>query len=218
MEPEQRALLERCMTAMAAGDRAFVFTLIEHFGGQLAGTVRRMVGDMGRVDILNDPTEVDGLVHDAAFFLLDNAGGWSPDGGALPWVWAERGIRNVVAVAVGHRTVSDVDGLESEVSAAGSGVDLGPDDFDALIEEYPVVGRVKEALRSVASERDADVFLEYRIQQRLHDRSPAHTVAAIFDLTPANVRQIHHRVGKKLAPVLDQDQYRHIALLPLLVA
>ena len=91
------------MAAMAAGDAAFIFTLIEHFGGYLAGAVRRIVGEMGRADVLADPGEIDGLVQDAAFFLYDHAGAWHPDGGALPWVWAERGIRNLVATAVTPR-------------------------------------------------------------------------------------------------------------------
>jgi hypothetical protein len=207
------------MAAMAAGDAAFIFTFIEHFGAALAGQVRRILTEMGRRDILNDPAEIDGLLQDTAFFLYDNAGAWSPDGGALPWVWADRGIRNLVAVSVGHRVVAVADDLESEVSVAGAGdVDLGLDDLGPLCEQWPDLDLVVEALRHVSSDRDAGIFMEYRLQQRMGDHSPANTVAAMFQLTPANVRQIHHRVRKQLAPLLTTDRYRCIADLPLLIA
>lgn len=219
MGSDQRALLEHCMAAMAAGDAAFFFTFIEHFGAPVAATVRRLVAEMGRTDVLHDPAEIDGIVHDVAFFLFDHAGGWQPDGGALPWVWADRGIRNLVAVAVGHRVVADVDDVESEVSAAGAGgVDLGFDDLDDLSARWPDVALAVEALQIVSTERDTNVFMQYRLQQRLGDRSPANTVATMFDLSPANVRQIHHRVRARLVPVLATDRYRPIADLPLLVA
>jgi hypothetical protein len=207
------------MAAMAAGDAAFIFTLIEHFGGQLTGAVRRIVVETGRTDIGSDAAEIDGLVQDTAFFLFDHAGAWNPEGGALPWVWADRGIRNLVAVAIGHRVVGDIEDLESEVSAAPrSGVDLGLDDLDLLLESRPDLRLLFEAVHAVSNERDANVFIQFRVQQRMNDQSPAHTVAAMFDLTPANVRQIHHRVRQKLTPVLSTARYRHIAHLPLLVA
>ena len=207
------------MAAMAAGDAAFIFTLIEHFGGHLAGAIRRIVSEMGRLDVLGDSAEIDGLVHDSAFFLFDHAAAWSPDGGALPWTWADRGIRNLVAVAVGHRVVSDAEDLEVEVSTApAGGVDLGPDDLGVLLERSADLRLFIEAVHAVSNPRDADVFVQYRLQQRLGDRSPANTVAAMFDLTPANVRQIHHRVRIRLGPVLSTDRYRRIADLPLLVA
>jgi DNA-directed RNA polymerase specialized sigma24 family protein len=207
------------MAAMAAGDAAFIFTLLEHFGGHLAGAVRRIVGEMGRTDVLTDPAEIDGLVQDAAFFLYDHAAAWQPEGGALPWVWAERGIRNLVASAVGHRVVAEPDDLEAEVTTApGCGGDLGPDDLIRLLRDWPELVLLFEALDGVCNERNAHVFLEYRIQQRLGDQSPAATVGAMFDLSPANVRQIHHRVRNRLAPVLADDRYRPLADLPLLVA
>ena len=204
---------------MAAGDAAFIFTLIEHFGGHLAGAVRRILTEMGRRDVLDDAAEIDGLVQDTAFFLFDNAGGWQADGGALPWTWADRGIRNLVGTAVGHRVVAEAEDLEVEVNTApAGGVDLGPDDFGALLGRWPDLGLLVEAVHVVSSERDANVFVQYRLQQRLGDQSPANTVAAMYDLTPANVRQIHHRVRARLVPVLGTDRYRPIAHLPLLVA
>lgn len=207
------------MAAMAAGDAAFIFTFIEHFGGHLAGAVRRIVAEMGRADVLGEASEIDGLVQDTAFFLFDNAGGWQPDGGALPWVWAERGIRNLVAKAVGHRVVAEPDDLEAEViTVLQRDGDLGPDDLGFLLRAMPDLALLHEALGAVCTSRNAQVFLEYRIQQRLGDQSPAATVAAMFDLSPANVRQIHHRVRARLAPVLADDRYRPLADLALLVA
>ena len=207
------------MAAMAVGDAAFIFTFIEHFGGHLAGAVRRIVAEMGRTDVLADNAEIDGLVHDAAFFVFDHAAAWQPDGGALPWVWAERGIRTLVATAVGHRVVAEADDLEAEVTTApGCGGDLGPDDLGHLVALWPQLDLAVEAVRAVSNERDSGVFMQYRLQQRLGDQSPASTVAAMFGLSPANVRQIHHRVRRRLGPVLSSDRYRPIADLPLLVA
>ena len=59
------------MTAMAAGDPAFLFTFTEHFGAALAGHVRRILTEMGRLDVVTDGDEVDGLVQDAALFIYD---------------------------------------------------------------------------------------------------------------------------------------------------
>jgi hypothetical protein len=75
----------------SAGDAAFIFTLIEHFGVHLAGAVRRIVGEMGRTDVLADPAEIDGLVQDAAFFLSNAT---ALDG----WPTEFRGLTTVAGV------------------------------------------------------------------------------------------------------------------------
>ena len=40
--------------------------------------------------------EIDELVGDAALVLFEHAGSWRPEGGALPWVWAQHRIVNAV--------------------------------------------------------------------------------------------------------------------------
>ena len=66
--------------------------------------VRRIVEDMGRLDVRDDMDELHGLVTDACLVVTDRAAGWSPDG-ALPWTWAYLAIRAKVGQVVGHRVV-----------------------------------------------------------------------------------------------------------------
>ena len=70
---------------------------------------------------------------------------------------------------------------------------------------FPTVALLDEAIEVVANERDRRVHLEYRIQKRSGDASPAHTVAAEFGLTPENVRQIDSRVRRRLRALIDTD-------------
>jgi hypothetical protein len=217
MDPTERTELERIMAALAAGDRAFVVTLIERFGERLAGAVRAIVRDMGRDDILRDPGEIDGLVIDAAFVIADAAGGWRLDG-ALPWVWAQRAIRSSVAATVGHRTVGHDEDLDAEVNDAPRGVaHPGADDF-AAVAHLPEVRLMLDALDTVASERDRAVFLEFRRQKRDGDPSPSHTVAELTGLSSANVRQIVLRVGRRLDQLLVDPHYQPLVGLPFLAA
>lgn len=208
------------MAQMAGGDRAFVVSFLQHFGVELERRVRSIVGGMGRVDILRDSDEIDGLVTDAAFVIMEAAPGWDPAGGALPWNWADRAIRSRVAVAVGHRVVESAEDCESEVSATGTAgvVDLGSDDLHTLAESHPPIALALEAVARVANERDGGVFLGMRLQKRLGDPSPSHTVAAEFQLTPDNVRKIHSRVKRKVQDLVTEPRYSSIADLPLLIA
>ncbi len=49
------------------------------------------------------------------------------------------------------------------------------------------------------------MHLEYQVQKALGDRSPANTVGVMFDLSPANVRQIDRRVRRKLSDLQAND-------------
>lgn len=220
MQPERRALLERCMAQMAGGDRAFVVSFLQHFGVDLERRVRSIVGSMGRIDILRDPDEISGLVTDAAFVIMEHAHSWDPAGGALPWNWANRAIRSQIALGVGHRVVESVEDRESEVNATGTAgdADLGPADLESLALRYPQIRLALDAVAEVASERDSKVFLLFREQKLLGDPSPSHTVAEQSGLSAANVRQIHSRTMRKVAALVTEPRYSSIANLPLLVA
>ena len=58
----------------------------------------------------------------------------------------------------------------------------------------------------MASPRDAACHIESRIQKCCGDPSPAHTVAALFDLTPENARQIDCRVRRRLKGLVATDK------------
>src|SRR5881392_3946488 len=94
MDAEQRRRVAEVMGAIARGDRAAVFTLVEEFEGALRAAARRAAGRLGVALSAEEERE---LAVEVALALVDVAGSWRPDGGALPWVWAERRI--VVAVA-----------------------------------------------------------------------------------------------------------------------
>jgi hypothetical protein len=197
---EDRALLEECMERMAVGDAAFLFTFARRFAPNVAGLVRRVLTEMGRRDVLADADEVDALVLDACHVVFERAPGWRP-GGALPWNWAERAIRAEVARRVGHRTVPALEeDTPSEPSPEGA---LGVDDFHALAQRHPTVALLADVIRRVGSERDQQIFVEYRLQRELGDPSPSHVVAREFGVSPANVRQIDLRMRRKLAALVD---------------
>ena len=100
----ERLRLVTLMAAMAEGDQGAVFALVAELGHHLAGTVRAQLRSYGRHDLLRDEDEVQGLVHTAAFEILDRAGSWDPDG-APPWVWARNAIHAAVVREIGHASV-----------------------------------------------------------------------------------------------------------------
>ena len=233
MEDIDRDRVEELMLLMARGDGAAMFAFVDEFGGRLAGVVRRQLFEFGRRDVLRDPAQLDYLVQSAALAVFDRAGGWSPDG-ALPWTWAERAIRAEVVAYLGHPSVEYDPARHGEVdrsagsggtgagrarragqpagagrvrSAADAGArSAGSAELGALARRLPSVALLVVAITEVASERDCEVHIQYRIQKRLGDPSPAHTVAAEFGLTPDHVRQIDHRVRGRLRALVDGDE------------
>ena len=200
-----RALLERLMAAMAAGDQAALFPFIEEFGDRLAGRVRSILGSLHRRDLARDDAEVDYLVQTAALVLFKRAPGWDPHGGALPWNWADRAIRAAIVEAVGHPSVELDDGAIDVRVPDPVTTEAADADFETLACSYPLIELLVEAVREVASERDADVHLRYREQLALDDTQSSHTVGAMFELNPDNVRQIDRRVRKKLSALRRSD-------------
>ena len=185
------------MEAMAAGDRMALFEFVDTFRLELASTVRGIVASLHRHDVARRPADIDFLVMSAALVIYDRADGWAADG-ALPWSWAYRPIRAEVVAWLGHPRVELLPDCHdtvrpADLTASGSDVDLRK-----LAEEHEPIRRWLAKLLDVPSERDRAVHTEYQIQKLLGDRSPAHTVADMFNLTPANVRQIDLRVRRRL--------------------
>lgn len=215
MSPIDRVLLTRLMVAMAT-DRAQVVPFLDAFGDKLAGVVRGVLRDFGRRDLIRDDDEVHGLAIDAAFVIQSRAGSWDSDG-AVPWNWARLAIRHEIAVNIGH-ALSD-DDVDEHVEAGPAGPTSGSDsavDFDDLADRYPEIGLLRRGLEVVGvSERDRTVFVEYRIQSSLGDPSPAHTVADIAGVSPANARQIDCRVRRRLKDLVETgDNYRALRGFP----
>ncbi len=206
------------MVAMAGGDPASVFTFLERCRRSLVGTVRSILDDLGRPDLVADPALVDALVIDAAFVLFDVAPGWRP-GTASPWRWAHRAIRAAVVAEIGHPSI----GLDAEVEPDRL-VGPAPDeatfdvDLDAMARRHPAIAAYLDEIGRVAG-RHRDLVIEYQIQQACGDPSPAHTVAELFNTSAANVRQIVSRTRRALKHgagrvAVDESIDRSAALLP----
>ncbi len=204
----------KCMEGMAGGDTAFLFTFHQRFGPKLAWVVRDILRQMGRIDILANADEVDGLVLDACEVVFDRSSAWHP-GGALPWNWARQAIRSKVAMVIGHRVVEfDLDShAMSQIidrASVGSGrVEseagfLGVEEADLTLD--PRARLLDTAIRSVGCRRSQEICWQYGIQKGLGDPSPAITVAQMFAVTPGNVRQIFRRQKAKVAAVIASDQ------------
>lgn len=225
------------MAAMAGGDRAAVFALYEEFGGTIAGVVRR---EARRQGIELSARDLDELVIDACFVLLDCAGGWSADGGALPWTWAFARLRTLVASRVGvHADSLDAlgrDGAPFEpagdwagaplrdagVPGNAAGASADPEELpllEALASWHGGSALLREALGLVASERDRRLVLEVRVQADLGDPAPAKTVAAEHGLRADAVRQAVKRTLDRLrALAATEPRFAPLAAIPLLAA
>jgi len=185
------------MTAMAQGSADALFELIDRFGNELERVVRGILSSLHRRDIARSSDHVASLVVSAGFVLFSRASGWNPDG-SLPWVWAYRSIRAEIVKDVGHPTFEFDPALGEAVTPDVRNTADHAIDLEALATHHDGVAAWISALDDVASDRDRGVHLEYQVQKRLGDPSPAVTVATMFDLRPANVRQIDRRVRMKL--------------------
>src|SRR3712207_6056859 len=105
--------LRDVMAALAEGDRSATFDLYAEFGGPIRSWMRRLLRRLG-VDVVG-AEELDGLVIDACLELQGCASSWDPDGGALPWVWAEKRLLGVASRWVGQHA----DSLEDREETVG---------------------------------------------------------------------------------------------------
>jgi hypothetical protein len=198
LTPEERNELKLLMTAMADGDIAVVMRFAEMFGSKVTAVVRRHLRDLYRNDLAESRDDLACLADDAILVIFDKASGWSPDGGALPWVWADLAIRAAIVKSIGHPTTEfDPQRHDQPASSIGGGRDAG-DHYRSLVRSDDRVGLLDSAIGRVGNDRDQAVFRQFNLQQSLGDPSPAHTIAMEFGLSPANVRQIVHRHRRRL--------------------
>lgn len=204
MDAARKERLVVLMRAMAAGDRAAVFTVLEEFGGELAAAVRRAATHL-RVEL--SAQDVRDLAMDLAVVIYDLSASWDPAGGALPWVWAERRVGALVTAFVGqHADELDEAAMARipEVEPASSGLDEA-EVLAALAALSPACRLFVDALERVASPRNFSVVLSFRLQRVMGDPSPAVTVGHQYDLRPDAVRQIVHRARAALRRLAHSD-------------
>lgn len=196
--------LTQVMAALAAGDGAALFGLIDAHGEELARTVR-VIAAKRRARLSAD--DVDELVLEAALAIQAVAGAWRADG-APPWVWAHGRIRAAVDRHLGL-WADELDhehhaGREAPPAPPGAEEPTGVC-FARLAAKDQRVALLGEALDLVASQRDRLVFVELGIQVALGDPSPAVTVGALYGMKPASVRQQSRRTRLRLRALAETE-------------
>lgn len=204
------------MSAMAAGHTGAAFELYAEFGPVIRRVLRAHLSDL-RATVTDD--ELDGLVLDAVMALFDAAPAWRADGGAMPWTWAERRLRALVASHVGQ-WADEFDDHHHDTEAPSGAPAIDGDDavsLSVIARREPLVALLVEALAEACSERDGQVFIAVKLQAIAGDPSPANTIAAERGLTPVNVRKIASRTRARLLHLAVADaHYAPLAGLPLL--
>lgn len=199
------------MSRLGGGDEAAVVTLYERYGGPIAAAVQR-VGRQRRVRI--DRDDLDGLVFEVCFELASIAGRWSPDGGALPWVWARHRVANVVDRILGQwaeplddQRLAAVDQREAAVVAGSGGSVSLLDALERLVPNLESARLLAEALdHERISPRDRELWLEYAYEKHSGNASPAATVAPVFGMKEASVRQAARRARQRLLQLAATDE------------
>lgn len=201
MGTDDRAELTEIMRRIAEGDHAAVITLYHDYGDPIRAAVARQARRFGATHFTAE--DLENLALDFCLALVDRAGSWDPNGGALPWVWAERVVMGVVRDHLGQYGVPFEEGLHGRRAEDGGPAfavaDHDEDEaLDLLAQANPLCALLREALAREASPRDRKVFLDHAVQQAGGDPSPATTVARLHGVTPANVRKIVQRVRQRL--------------------
>lgn len=213
VERDQR--LQTVMAAMAAGDKGATFDLYAEFGRPIRAAVQRLLRRLG-VDAV--PREdLDGLVIDACLELQGCAAAWDPEGGAKPWVWAERRLLAIVSRWVGQHAdaLDDRDETVERLVVSPSGRASEPSAVDVLVRlDDPTCVLLREALDAVASVRDRTIVLEVGLQRSLGDASPAVTIGPEVGLRPDAVRQVLRRVRVRLSALAEREP-RYAPLIDL---
>ena len=213
------------MGRLAAGDEAAVVTLYERYGGPIAAAVQRVARQRRRT---LDRDDLDGMVFEVCFELASIAHRWSPDGGALPWVWARFRVANVVDRVLGQWC----DPLDDERALAGAPVSaaVGPavgstasqgsmlDALGWLVPDLASARLLAEALdHERISPRDRELWLEYAYEKQSGNASPAATVAPVFGMKEVSVRQAARRARQRLVRLAaSNERFAPLADLPLL--
>jgi hypothetical protein len=213
------ARLAELMPRLAGGDGIALFELVEEFRVPLMAAVRR---GLTRLHVEPDAELVDELVMDAALVVQETAGGWRPDGGAMPWVWAEQRINARVSAVIGqhHDALGDDDTV---AVAAAPFVVPHPEHEDELetlrmvAGKDPVLALLERALASATKLADRGILLAYEALKADGDPSPANTLGVEIDNTATNVRQIVSRAKGKVRRLVEADpEFAALRDLPIL--
>lgn len=198
-----RAAVVELMGRIVGGERSAVWELHDlaepALGRMLRAEARRIDVRVGADDLLD-------LTLDAAVELGKLAPSWDPEG-ALPWVWARRRITALVHDHVGTFTRElDETHLEIEAPPVAERLEQPLEVLRSLAGRHPSAQQLDRQLRLVASDRDADIWLDVQLERAAGNRSPAVTVAANHDMRPDAVRKVVQRVGERLSDVSSRSR------------
>jgi hypothetical protein len=208
------------MQRLAEGDEAAVVTLYERFGGPIAAAVHRVAAARG-VRLRRD--DVAGAVLEVCFELGRVAGAWSPDGGALPWVWAHHRVANVVDHELGQWTEPLDDARLPDVAEPALRPRRSHDApvwpaFERIVADHESARLLREALdRTGVSQRDRELWLEYMCEKATGNPAPATTLGPVYAMKESAVRQAARRVRRRVRSLATSDeQFAALIDLPLL--
>jgi hypothetical protein len=217
--------LAAIMHRLAQGDEAAVVALYERFRGRIAGAVQQVAAARGTP---LRPDDLEGVVVEVCFELARVAGAWSPEGGALPWVWARHRVANVVDRELGQWTEPLDDqqlaqAAELAAPAPETGVAYARDApiwpaLERIAADHHGARLLRDALeRSGISRRDRELWLEYVCEKAVGNPAPASTVGPVFAMRESTVRQAARRVRQRVRRLATTDErYAPLAGLPVL--
>ena len=202
--------LAAIMRRMAEGDDAAVVTLYERYGGPIAAAVQRVVR-LRQSHV--DRDDLDGIVFEVCFELASVAAAWSPDGGALPWVWARRRVANVVDRVLGQWAEPlDEATAGGGHGRAGAGRRMGGErgpccrPSPAWSPTWRAPACCPRRSTGRISTRDRELLFEYAYEKHSGNRSPAATVAPEFGMREVSVRQAFRRARQRLLRLAARDE------------
>ena len=216
---DRQIRLAGIMARLAKGDGVALMELLVEFAQPLRAAVRR---SLDRLQYVADAELAEELVMETALVVEQVAPGWRPEGGALPWVWAEARIHARISAYLGQHH----DDLAPESSANIPDHPLASGTFDAgdelatlrrLAAERPELALLEVSLLEATTQREQITLLAYEALKADGDPSPANTLAVELDLTSTNVRQIVSRAKVKVRKLVDSDdRFAAIRDLPIL--
>jgi RNA polymerase sigma factor (sigma-70 family) len=209
--------LAELMARIAAGDGVALFQLLELHRASIRATVVRSLRKLStRVEV----ALLDELVAETMLVIRDTAGSWRPEGGALPWVWAERRIHQRISAYIGQHAVELDESLDNTDTRAGVASDRDEDEWQTLqflAARDERVALLRVALEQVTTVRHRAILLAYEALKTDGDPSPSHTLGEELGLSPANVRQIVRRTKVKVHNLVhSDDRFAAIRDLPIL--
>ena len=217
--PDPRLRLIELMARLALRDGIALFELVDEFGNQLRHTVRR---GLEKLKVQAHPDLIEELVMEAALVVQQTARGWSPDGGAYPWNWAERRIYARISAYIGqhHDSLDPATNHDAPAAPLAGRRDDTEDEWTtlaAMANRRPELQLLELALTTATTVAERALLLSYEALKADGDPSPANTLGTELAMAPATVRQRVRRTKVKVNNLVQSDErFAAIRALPLL--